>query len=206
VAKSYNKDGTTKESYEDVVEILEDLFNFAKPGELPGKNLKYIDNEGIEQSIEVKLRVPIPLNARDEAGNVEFNYTYSPENTSRDSSVSNSRFFETNFEALAPTRVFIEFNKEQPQEELNEETGVVETKVEEKKEVVTPISLLTKEEINTLNFNEIRERITSAQMDQIEAYAIKEGFKGADHFFEVLFSSHPEEQALFRDYLIECLL
>lgn len=305
VAKSYNPDGTTKESYEDVIEILEDLFNFAKAGELPGKNLKYIDNEGIEQGIEVKLRVPISLNARDEAGNVEFNYTNSPENTSRDSAISNSRFFETNFEALTPSRVFVEFEKPQVQEITEVETKPTEIiepvakskeekiEIERKKELekvdkakegdkllvditesvfeqptkefvlgrwifperrtykyeevegielTSPFKIwfkgygaflfrdqikkminskfdqdlielenqnvktLTKEEINSLTFEEIRDRVTPEQIQQIEAYAIKEGFKGADHFFEVLFSSHPEEQVLFRDYLIECLI
>jgi hypothetical protein len=213
VVKSYNEDGTPKEYYDDVIEILEDLFTFAGKGELPGKNIE-IYEDGQKQSVQMKFRVPVPLNARNEAGELEHDYSFSSQNTSRDTSVPNSKFFTTNFENLAPTRVFVEFDQEQQessaqqdteQTQVNrEETSVVEetSREEDKPELNT----LTKQEIRSLPFQEIRERLTREQEDALNKYAEKEGFGDIDGFFKEIYSNDPEEQNIFRDYILECLL
>lgn len=208
VAKSYSNDGTAKEYYEDIIDILEDLFNFAVRGELPAKNLNYINEEGIPISMDVKFRVPVPLNARNEAGELEYDYTFTPQNTSRDTTVPNSRFFESNFESMLPTRVFVEFTgqvQESEEPSIQPET-VEEIVTEQQLSPVFDTENLTREDINTLSFNEIRARMTPEQVTQLDEYAKREGFGGIDHFFEVIESNHPEEQAIFRDYIIECLL
>lgn len=114
VAKTYNSKGEPETYFEDVIDILETLFNFAKKGELPGANIQTIDNEGNRENIEVKFRVPVPLNARDENGKLTHDYQNANTNTSRDTgNVSNSKFFETNFEGMLPVQVYVEFGGEQ---------------------------------------------------------------------------------------------
>ena len=114
VVKSYDSKGEPKEYFEDIIDILETLFNFAGKGELPGANIQTIDNEGNRQNTEVKFRVPVPLNARDEGGKLTHDYQNSNTNTSRDTgNVSNSKFFETNFEGMLPVQVYVEFGEEQ---------------------------------------------------------------------------------------------
>jgi hypothetical protein len=210
VPKSYNSDGTVSEYYEDIVEIIEDLFNFASRGELPGKQMQYIDENGQTQTTEVKFRVPVPLNATNEAGDLEHDYSYSPQNTSRDNTIPNTRYFETNFDSMLPTRVFVQFGKieEVQPVEVEEITPAPEEEVGEqiREEEVTPIAELTRQEINTLPFEEIERRLTERDWETLEAYAQREGFGTARDFFNTLYSRHPEEQADFRDYLIECLL
>lgn len=209
VVKSYDKEGKPKEYYSDVIDILEDLFNFRASGELPGKTKNYIDENNNIQNLEVKFRVPVPLNARDEAGELEHDYTYSPQNTSRDTSIPNTRFFESNFETLLPTRVLVDFTQ---QSQVQESTPKTEEQLTKTQEVITPASQvssvenLTKDEINSLNFNEIEQRLNTKERKLLDDYAKKEGFNGVDHFFRVIESSHPEEQAIFKDYIIECLL
>ncbi len=314
VVKTYNEDGTPKEYYADVIEILEDLFNFATKGELPAKQMQYLDESGQRQNVELKFRVPVPLNARNETGELEFDYTYSDQNTSRDKTVPNSRYFETNFDSLLPTRVFIEFGEiEEVQEEIPEvvsapnETQLPTEEVPEEefaismfpyfnsqninynqgetlyinfgnnidvridRGVITPIPVnnkyptiisgkaiidgylsdnskvsiqwkqlkkllnniqvrdnkgnilrtlwkktlvevqpeisdLTKEQIQTLPLNELEVRLTTQQRDQIDTYAKANGWRDYSHFWSDLSSAHPEEQGLFRDYIIECLI
>lgn len=234
VPKTYNNDGTPKEYYEDVIEILEDLFNFAVKGEMPKKTFQYIDEEGNRATTEVQFRVPVPLNARNQRGELEYDYTFTPQNTSRDTAIPNSRFFDTNFESILPTRVFVEFgvtpSVQEKQQTVDEfvnkiKTGQgvstaedlqfyennkkeIERKLQEavKESSVNNVKNLSKEDINTLSFNEIRNRLIPDQVTRLDQYAKKEGFKGIDHFFQTIESNHPEEQAIFRDYIIECLL
>jgi Mor family transcriptional regulator len=214
VPKSYNPDGSVREYYEDVIDILENLFNFAQRGELPGKQLNYIDEEGNQQAIEMKFRVPVALNARNQAGDLEHDYSNSPQNTSRDTTVPNSRYFDTAFESMVPTRVFIDFNEGSQEAQETEEEPTIplgEEQPEEQGELIreqsaTPLAELTKEEIQSLPFDQIRARLTPQQVQRLDAYAIGEGFNGIDHFFETIYSNHPEEQEIFRDYIIECLL
>ena len=130
VVKSYDSKGEPKEYFEDVIDILETLFNFAGKGELPGAKIQTIDNEGNRQNIEVKFRVPVPLNARDENGKLTHDYQNANTNTSRDTgNVSNSKYFETNFEGMLPVQVYVEFGepeKEQQKEgKLNEADKIV---------------------------------------------------------------------------------
>ena len=114
VAKTYNSKGEPETYFEDVIDILETLFNFAGKGELSGAKIQTIDNEGNRQNIEVKFRVPVPLNARDENGKLTHDYQNANTNTSRDTgNVSNSKFFETNFEGILPVHVYVEFGGEQ---------------------------------------------------------------------------------------------
>lgn len=210
VAKSYNQDGTVSEYYEDIIEILEDLFNFANRGELPSRHMQYVDEQGQRQNVDVKFRVPVPLNASDNGGQLIHDYSYSPQNTSRDNTVPNTRYFETNFDSMLPTRVFVQFGEtteEAPTE--TEEVTPTPTEEEAREQVVeetTPVQELTKDEINSLPFDEIERRLTPQNWQTLEAYAQREGFGSAREFFNTLYSSHPEEQELFRDYLIECLL
>jgi hypothetical protein len=211
VPKSYNNDGTVREYYADVIDILEDLFNFAERGELPGKQLNYIDEEGNQQGVEMKFRVPVPLNARDAAGNLEHDYSNSPQNTSRDTTVPNSRYFDTSFTSMLPTRVFVDFTERAEEAEGEEPTTPVEEGAEEQGELIreepqVPLTELTKEDIQSLPFDEIRARMTPEQVQRLNDWSITEGFNGVEHFFETLYSNHPEEQEIFRDYLIECLL
>jgi hypothetical protein len=338
IPKSYNPDGTVAEYYEDVIEILEDLFNFATRGEMQGKTKQYVDDNGQVQDIEVKFRVPVPLNSRDDAGNLEYDYTNTSQNTSRDTTIPNSRFFESNFESMLPTRVFVEFGEveeEQPtaegqatqderfieqqaeeqvqaesileeqrikrtrqEEQINEleekrrtelskvqdislddllvegksityqgqvvrvtaidpnnfilantagdnvfaliprgsrftqqirenldflryQNGQVEidrrrNEINEKynKEIekirsssgIEEIKGLTKQEIQTLPFIELARRFTPQEVDQLDQYAKNNGWRDFQHFWGDLVSSHPEEQEVFRDYIIECLL
>jgi len=208
VPKSYNTDGTVSEYYEDVVDILEDLFNFATRGELPGKQMQYINDEGQIQNTQVKFRVPVPLNASDDGGQLIHDYSYSPQNTSRDNTVPNTRYFESNFDSMLPTRVFVQFGEvteEQP--EVEEVVPTTEEEIgEQVVEEVTPVQELTRQEINSLPFEEIERRLTPENWRRLEEYAQREGFGTAREFFDTLYSQHPEEQEMFRDYLIECLL
>jgi len=210
VAKSYNEDGTPKENFADVIEILESLFNFGVSGELPGKQLNILNNERKQESIEVKFRVPVPLNARDENGELEYDYTNSPQNTSRDSSISNSRFFESNFDTMLPTRVFVDFT-----EQVKSQTSAAEDRQEDGQNVQVNVQVespvidtknWTKEDINTLSFSEIENRLSPEDKYKLDVFAKASGWSGIDEMFDVLKSSIPSEQALFRDYLIECLL
>lgn len=213
VPKSYNSDGTVKENFEDVIEILEELFNFGVTGELPEKQLNTINDEGNQETVKVKFRVPVPLNARNENGELEYDYTNSPQNTSRDQSIPNGKFFETNFAELIPTMVFVDFSQKKKTEEDKKEEKPGQKPgqdVQDKKETEeTPpvlVKNLTKDDINTLTFDEIEERLSKEDKDKLDAFAKKEGFTDVDQMFEILKSSIPSEQDLFRDYLIECLL
>jgi hypothetical protein len=211
VAKSYNKDNTVKETYADVIDILESLFNFDAKGEIPGKTLKYVEDD-TQKDIEVKFRVPVPINARNENGQLEHDYTNSPQNTSRITSTPNSRFFETNFETLLPSRVFIKFGEPsvKEKEEKSEESGQnVQENVQVTPEVPkVDVKTLSKEDILSLSFKEIRDRLTLAQTEALNIWVKlpENDFETIDRFFAEAESSHTEEQELFRDYLIECLL
>ena len=69
----------------------------------------------------MKFRVPVPLNARDENGKLTHDYQNANTNTSRDTgNVSNSKFFETNFEGILPVHVYVEFGGEQ---QTGQQTG-----------------------------------------------------------------------------------
>lgn len=210
VPKSYNSDGSVKEYYDDVIEILEDLFNFAAKGEMPGKVLNYIDEEGATKTLEAKFRVPVPINARNEAGELEHDFTFSPQNTSRDTSIPNAKYFESNFDTLLASRVFIQFGeKTEEQEEKQEQPETTEEVKETIIEVPKQdVKTLTKDEINSLSFKEIRDRLTPDQVKTLDTWAKlpENGFDNIDHFFAVIDSTHPEEQDIFRDYIIECIL
>jgi hypothetical protein len=283
VAKSYNKDGSIKEYYSDVIDIIEDLFNFETgltKNELPGRDKNYLNIDGQVQDIQVKFRVPVPLSAtNDSTGELEFDYSFSPQNTSRDLTVTNSKFFDSNFESMLPTRVFIEFGEGITEEEP-QTTETVEDKPEEKslskvedlearrqealkafavnksdlrgvrrrenakinvprmttiegremfekaiegidrinkefdeeldKELSTlpqeNVTLLTKEELETLSLQKIRNRLTPEQEKVVDDFAKKEDFGTIDDFFDVINSLVGEEQKMFREYLIECLI
>jgi hypothetical protein len=245
VVKSFDNEGNVKEFYQDVIDILESLFNFAGKGELPSSKLTYLDNENTIHTTEVKFRVPVPLSSTNENGGLEYDYSNTPQNSSRDTGITNSRFFESNFENLTPSRVFVEFGKQTEEQAPEEVTETEEEKPQQtvsqfadriqkgesmtdpedlqfyennKKEIeeelskrmkageVKDVKNLTKEEINELSFNDIRMRLSGDQVKALDAYAKKEGFENIDHFFAMAESSHPEEQGLFRDYIIECLL
>lgn len=212
VPKSYNQDGTVKDYYSDVIEILEDLINFGAKDELPAKQKQYIDETGQVQTLQLKFRVPVPLNARNESGELEHDYSFSEQNTSRDKTVPNSRYFESYFENLLPTKVAIEFTeeqREQVEEQVEQEQPAPPTEVQlppQNEANIEPLEELTREQIQTLPFAEIRSRLTEEQSQQLDTYAKNEGFQGVDHFFETIESNHPEEQEIFRDYIIECLL
>lgn len=245
VVKSYNSDGTVKEFYGDVIEILEDLFNFDSKGNPQPKKLQYTDENNEIHTAEAKFRVPVSLSSRNEAGELEHDFSFTSQNTSRSTAIPNAKYFETNFEDMLPTRVFVEFEEPTEQGESKESTKVEETKPEQTveefvnriergesmsspedlqfyennaKEIeaelkkrfkggeVKDVKNLTKEELNTLNVNEIRMRMTSEQHQSLDTYAKREGFDSENHFFEMMESAHPEEQGMFRDWLIECLI
>ena len=206
VVKSYDEKGEPKEYFEDVIDILETLFNFAGKGELPGAKIQTIDNEGNRQDIEVKFRVPVPLNARDENGKLTHDYQNANTNTSRDTgNVSNSKFFETNFEGMLPVQVFVEFG-----EDRQEDGQPVQVSVQaEEAAQTTPtvnVTELTEDDIMELSFKEIRDRLTPEQVQRVNKWAEDNGFESIDNFFASAESNHPDEQVYFKDYLIKCLL
>ena len=123
VAKTYDDKGEPETYFEDVIDILENLFTFANKGELPGNNIQTINNEGNREDIKMKFRVPVSLNARDENGRLTHDYQNESSNTSRDTSnTSNSKFFETNFEGMLPTQVYVEFGDEKTEEKEEDKT------------------------------------------------------------------------------------
>ena len=236
VAKTYNDKGEPETYFEDVIDILENLFNFTGKGELPGINIQTINNEGNKENVELKFRVPVPLNARDENGQLTHDYQNANSNTSRDTTnVSNSKFFETNFEGMLPAQVYVEFGEERPEEkaeEKKEETvdsfverikaGQNMTSPEDlqfydnnKEEIekklktesqVTGVKNLTEDDINELTFKEIRERLTPKESAMVDDWAAKNGFVSIDNFFLAAESEHEDEQVYYKDYLIKCLL
>lgn len=102
VVKSFNKDGSPKEYFEDVIDILETLFNFNTPGQLPASNI---------QGVNIQLRVPVKRQQFAQDGFLDHDYTASSDNTSRDSAIANRKYFETNFDSMAPSQVMIDFNQ-----------------------------------------------------------------------------------------------
>ena len=211
VARSYNEDGSVKEYYSDVIDILEDLFNFETgltKNELPGRSKNYLNIDGQVQDIQVKFRVPVPLSStNDSNGELEFDYSFSPQNTSRDLPVTNSRFFESNFESMLPTRVFVEFGEQEEEtpEQENTEQNVVEQTQQEVTETQN-INTLTKEEYQALTIEEIKSRLSKDQLDRVDTYAKSEGFTDANEFFEIITSINGPEQDLFKDQLINCII
>jgi hypothetical protein len=206
VAKTYDSKGEPQEYFEDVIDILENLFNFATKGELNGANLQTIDNEGNKQNIEVKFRVPVPLNARDENGKLTHDYQNAATNTSRDTgNISNAKYFETNFEGMLPVQVYVEFGEDRQEHGQDVQVSV---QAEEKAEEAPKANLteLTEDDIQELSFKEIRERLTPEQIKRVDDWAAKNGFENIDNFFASAESNHPEEQIYFKDYLIQCLL
>lgn len=214
VPKTFRENGEVKEYYEDIFDILDDLFTFDSQRQLMPKNINYINNQGQIDSMEVKFRVPVPLKITDGDPNLRHDYTNTDDNTSRESTVNNSRYFETNFDDLIASKVMVEFEEEvevvQPEPETQEEevTEEPEVTVEEKEEEepVQKLDELTKEEIKTIPFSEIRSRMTPAQEQTLTKFSQENGFGDLNSFFSEAESAFPEEQEMFRDYIIDCII
>jgi hypothetical protein len=213
IVKTYGPEGEVTSFYEDVFEILDDLFNFGDD-EMQPVNIPYMGEDGAISSMDIKFRVPVPTENFDEDPDYTHNYTYSSENTSRINHVPNSIYFETNFESMEPTRVLVDFAEGGPKAPVAE--AVEEVAPEVTPEVVTPevpptpIVELTEDEVKRLPLSEIRQRLTPQQEARLLAYITDPeiGFTSLDEFWSEVEASadFPDVLETFRSYILNCLV
>lgn len=211
VTKTYNNDGSPKETYDDIIEILENLFNFANKGELPTTSMQYKDEEGTIQTQEVKFRVPVPLNKRNETNQLEHSFEYSSANTSRQSSIANAKYFETNFEDMLGSRIMIQFGPiEVAQQEAKAQIVQVSQvdQVNDAEYSTIKTENLTLEEAKNLSITDLRANLSQSQIDRLTKVVTspENGWLDLDTFFNDLLSANESEQDLYKEYIFNCLL